>query len=140
MNPLDRAWSRRPLVSAPHWGRSAPPGWLESSVTFSRSAPLAGDGRGGFTAGGEGPTWTTVAHVEVVSGDAGAGDVVMGLPLKRQLEVILNFPGPGDPMPAKGDSMDWTSDTGVKYHTSVRLVTSPLTIHDHLEIVSELFD
>jgi len=138
---IDRAWSRRALVSAPHFGRLLPPIWTESEVTLSGADALVDNGHGGFSAVGgfsaaQSVYLTTQAHVEIVTTSEGVPEG-FGPLQRRAIRVLMPIP---DRLPQKGDTLHWTSDVGVAYDVKIRTVTSPETLADHLELESEAFD
>lgn len=137
---LDRAWTRRPLVSPPWFGRSVPPTWTESEVAFT-GADLVPDGDGGFEKPGESAHLTLKAHVEEVNvTDASPSDTI-GTINRRMLRVFVPLPLPaGARLPRRGEHMLWTSDLGREYRVLVKSVTSPENLGDHLEIESEAYD
>lgn len=138
---INRAWVRRPLLSPPHYGRSAPPVWLESVVTFARIA-TAPDEVGGFSSSTAPVAFlTTAAHCEFQQGHTRLtrSESVEDVILQRILRIIMPFPEFQADMPRRDDQITWTQDTGETLVTHVRSVESPLNMGDHLEIESEVF-
>lgn len=144
---LDRAWSRRPLVSAPAFGLSIPDVWKESTVEFKRATMVKS--HGGLTGGPLTVFLACRAHVEEADEPAGPYNVGGAIVQRRLLRVFMDYPTLGDPevswthsygLPQKGDTVVWESSVGVRHEVSIRVVADPLNAHDHLEIESELFE
>ena len=136
---MDRAWTRRPLVSEPYFGQLVPALWTESEVVFYGMGEPVDNGHGGFSATRE-AYLTTRAHVDIESTTEATVEG-MGTVQRRFLRVFIPWTfGTTQRLPTRGDLIQWVADTGQQYTVEIKTVTSPETLHSHLEIESEAID
>lgn len=144
MNPLDRAWARRPLVAPPTWGRSVPTIWADTEVTFMRRMP-SDNGIGGTGGAAEGELLTIMASVSLSPEPGLHIDLGVGGSIRRRYYLtIFDIPRDGtfdwDTLPKKGDFEYFTDPAGKHVRVAVKAVLLPNGIGDHVEIESEEFD
>jgi hypothetical protein len=135
---IDRAWSRRGFASPPWFGRTLPPTWLETSVTFRRTTGGADDGAGGWTAGGPVDYLTVMAHAEQRDYTMDGARVLDANTAKLRFWTLY-FPLPSNVslVPVKGDEVRFQDALGTVTTTFVRSVHLPEQLRDHVEVETE---
>jgi hypothetical protein len=149
VSAFDRAWTRRPFVSPARWMpmRSVPDLWAETTVTFSRSMPVA-TRAGGFDRSSTIGTIYLVAncHVETdqslaPAAQPGGEALVIANWWSIFLPIVIDdVPLDPENYPRKGDKVTFTDDLGKTISMDIRAVISPETIADHFEIMTETWE
>lgn len=137
----DRAWVKRPLVAAPHFGRSVPDVWTNTVATFVRRDPVT-NAIGGFAGATERVVATVPAYQELAT-DSGLHIALDAGPVRRRHYLIIvahTAFTDATQYPRKGDTVRFTDEVGIQRSMPVEKADRPEGIADHWEIETQEFE